>query len=50
MTETRKLAAILARPRVDMRRPFHIAFIVFALSYPANAQQPTTAVQSGWSV
>jgi hypothetical protein len=27
----------------DMRRTLCIAFIVFALSYPAIAQQPTTA-------
>ena len=30
-----------------MCRPFQIAFIVFTLSYPANAQQPTTAVPVG---
>jgi membrane fusion protein (multidrug efflux system) len=30
-----------------MRRPLQIAFIVLALSYPAIAQQPTTAVPVG---
>ena len=39
-----------ARPRADMRRPFHIAFIVFALSYPANCTAAHHCGPSAWSV